>query len=716
MPNFLPRASANPLRLLTCAALAATLAACGGGGGSPGANPNTPVVPPVTTPTTPAVPAEPKLTISLVDSANVAVTALSGGQTAQVRVKLVSDTGAVAVNEVIKFTVDGLVEFTPASGSALTDATGSAAITVKPISTASAGAATITATGVVGGKTATATVNLSVGAAPLTLGTLNFTPVPSGPLPAFSAIALQIPLTSGGLPATSANGLTLSSLCTVDGTATLVAGALSGGVQLATYTNKGCTRSTDVITVTVGNVSKTIELAVGAANIGTIQFVSSDLAGSSIVLKGSGGLGRRESALLTFRVLDQNNTGLAGVNVSFAPATNTGGLSLAPLTATSDANGNVTTTVSSGTIPTPVRVVASANRNGTSIQGLSDSLIISTGLPIQKAMSLSVDSYNIEGWSVDGTVANVTVRLADQYGNPISDDTAVNFVSEGGAIGSSAQGACTTVDGGCTVRLRSQNFRPTNGRVTILAYVQGIENFIDTNGDGMYSCADFTVVGASNGIYRPLVDTCNFGGESFTDQGDPFLDTGLEQIVRGVPANPGSLDGIYEPARGDLPFPYNRSVYSASGNGKWGINYIWRTAEVTFSGSIPTLIRQKCDEATGQCRDWVTSTDGEIGKIVGLHGASCSAQRLTFRLTDVNNNPMPNNTTLGSIDNEKVTAQTISPSTVGSTNAIGGTIHTVVIKPEEQSCAAGSFGIRVTAPLGTSYVFGFSSAPFPPAP
>jgi hypothetical protein len=696
------------LAILACSLL---LAACGGGGGNPGTpvggdggggTPGTP--PPVGT-----TPQDPTLKLLVVDGSGNPVTTLSGGQNATIKATVTTSAGKPAANAIVKFATGDatLIAFTPASGSALTDVNGVAVITVKPASFTAAGAVALSADSVVEAKTATASTNIAVGAAPLTIGKLAFVSPPTGVLPAFSTIALNIPVTSGGQPVSSVTGLTLSSLCVGDGTATLVPGAVANGIQTATYTNNGCLRGRDTLTASVGNSVQTISVDVGSANIGTIQFTASNLSGSSIVLKGSGGLGRSESAQLTFKVVDQHNTGLSGVDVNFSATTTTGGLSVSPAKATTDASGNVTTMVASGTIPTPVRVIAEATRNGVTISGLSDALTVSTGLPIQKSMSMSVDRYNIEGLNFDNETASVTVLMADQYGNPVSDNTTINFVTEGGAVGSSAQGACATVNGGCSVILRSQEFRPTNGRVTVLAYAQGVENFTDTNGDGQYSCTNFVDAnGAVPPTYRPLVDTCVSGGEPFVDMGDAFLDAGKLNKTSGVMPDKDLLDGSYEPANGDLPFPYNHASYTSAGNGKWGLNYIRRSVEITFSGSDAILLRQMCD--INGCRDW-TAADGNPSLIAGVAGANCSAQALNFRLFDVNNNPMPAGTTVTGIDGDKIIPGTVGPNLIASTIAIGGTFHSVVVKPDT-GCAAGSFSVKIMTPRGTGTVYSFKSS------
>jgi hypothetical protein len=367
--------------------------------------------------------------------------------------------------------------------------------------------------------------------------------------------------------------------------------------------------------------------------------------------------------------------------VNFSATTTIGGLTVLPANATTDVNGNVSTTVSSGTIPTPVKVQATATRNGNTIYGLSDNLTISTGLPIQKSMSLSVDIANIEGWSYDGEIANLTARFADQYGNPVSDGTFVNFVTEGGAVASSAQGGCSTVNGACTVQFISQANRPLNGRVTVLAYAQGIEDFVDMNGDGLFS-----------------------SGEPFTDMGDPFLDAGILAPTSGVTPS-GTLDGNYEPANGDKPFPYKGSTYSSTGDGLWGLNYIRSSVELILSGSDAKLIRQFCN--AGVCSDWV-SGNGNPSIIQGIAGTGCSSQQLDFRLTDVNNNPLPINTSVGAGDVDKLALKTFFPDKIVSTNQVGGTIHSVLVTPDA-GCAKGSVSVAVKTPKGNGTVFTFIS-------
>ena len=82
--------------------------------------------------------------------------------------------------------------------------------------------------------------------------------------------------------------------------------------------------------------------------------------------------------------------------------------------------------------------------------------------------------------------------------NPVPDGTAVNFVATAGLV----TGTCTTVNSGCSVTYSSQGTRPVNGRVVILAYLNGEESFIDTNGDNVWQAGE-----SFHGVGRAFVDT-----------------------------------------------------------------------------------------------------------------------------------------------------------------------------------------------------------------
>ena len=176
------------------------------------------------------------------------------------------------------------------------------------------------------------------------------------------------------------------------------------------------------------------------------------------------------------------------------------------MTKSTGADGLVQVTVQSGTIPTPVWVIASTtDSGGKAITTQSVKLSISTGRPAQDRMSLAVESHNIEGLDYDGQAVKVTARLSDRLGNPVPDGTAVNFIASGAQIGAT----CQTEVGACSVDFVSGNPR-LNGRIAILAYALGEESFLDLNSDNLYALA--------------------VEGPNFTDLGNAFLDRCQQRI------------------------------------------------------------------------------------------------------------------------------------------------------------------------------------------
>jgi hypothetical protein len=132
------------------------------------------------------------------------------------------------------------------------------------------------------------------------------------------------------------------------------------------------------------------------------------------------------------------------------------------------------------------------------IAAQSDQLTITTGIPDNDSMSLSMECVNIEGWNLDSVTTKVTVRMSDRYNNPVPDGTAVTLNAEGGQIGGSCLTATTLLNGAgvCSVTFVSTDPRdnPTiatgDGRVSILATAIGEESFVDADSDGIFNNAD----------------------------------------------------------------------------------------------------------------------------------------------------------------------------------------------------------------------------------
>lgn len=120
----------------------------------------------------------PAVTLALTDSATgQTVNTIARGSSARVVATVLDANGAALPNAVVTFSADNLYgAFTPASGTALSDAGGMAAITFNASGTAS-GASTISASVQVDGAVATGTLNYAIGAANSATGSIQFVSV-----------------------------------------------------------------------------------------------------------------------------------------------------------------------------------------------------------------------------------------------------------------------------------------------------------------------------------------------------------------------------------------------------------------------------------------------------------------------------------------------------------------------------------------------------------
>jgi protocatechuate 3,4-dioxygenase beta subunit len=378
------------------------------------------------------------------------------------RATVVDAKGQPVPNTIVTFSVGGsLTTITPSAGTALTNASGVATVTITPkdLLTAQqqAGAAdTVTAVATVNGATVDPVKqSFRLGATSITLSLA----APAGgsiSLNAYDTTPIKVNvLANGSLYTAQPVSVSFSSAC--QGTkATLPSSATTfNGQAQVVYADNGC-GGTDTVTASVqGAPSVTAALNIAAPVAASVKFVSATPSDKSIVIKGAGGNGRSETAILTFQALDTFGKPLPNQLVNFS-VNSTNPVTLQSTSATTGTDGTVTVAVNSGTLPTTFRVSATLPSGQTTI---SDTVTVTTGQPVQAAVSLSTTSYNLEGWAYDNTQAMVTILLADQSGNPVADGTPVVFQADSGAVGTSAIGGCLTTNGGCNVTFRSQNPR-----------------------------------------------------------------------------------------------------------------------------------------------------------------------------------------------------------------------------------------------------------------
>lgn len=647
------------LRLVTAAAVIVHLAGCGGGG-STGAGGST----------TGGTTGSPTMSLTMVDVATqAATTTVSIGSSAEVSAIVLDGAKSPVSGALVSFQVADatLATLKPASGTALTDANGLAKVRVEAASLGSAGATTVSASATVDSattsttttsETATAKLNFSVGAANVALSGMSAN-LPAGTTSLSPYATTSITVNIGGVPATTVVAINFSSTCAAAGKASITATANStNGTATATYADLGCA-ATDTISASVAGTSTTsvLTLPVGAPSAAALQFVSATP--TTIVIKGTGVAGLVESSLVTFKLVDNNNQPIANQSVELSLTTRSGGIVLDSTTSGSvfkqtDASGNVTASVSAGSTPTSVWVIAKyTTAAGIKYSTQSVKLTISTGRPAQDRFSLSIGTFNIEGLYEDGIKTTASVIASDRVGNPVPDGTGISFISSGGQIGTASLGVCTTTKGTCNVEFTSASPRPANGRIAITAYAVGEENFNDANGNNAYD-----------------------SGESFTDLGDIFADS--------------NFDGVWQLGELSVAFANNSFACASSMvasawapsragtcDGVWGSAHVRQGSIIVLSGNHLNITP---------------------GLATGSIGTSCQPVSVDFYAYDENNNPLPAGTKL-EVANlpSKGWKASILPSLVPNTAAIGGSRHTVVFTPDNPCTGVLSFDAKISA-------------------
>ena len=348
-------------------------------------------------------------------------------------------------------------------------------------------------------------------------------------LSAGGSTSLQVSLVDQtGAAYTASTAVTFSSPCVGQNLATITGfGQPTGtstvttttGTATATYVATGCS-GPDVITASAAansqNLTATGTVMVATAAVGSIQFISATP--QTITLKGVGSVGGSATSTVVFRVLDSGGGPRPGATVTFSLTTTVGGVTYTPHSGTTDANGNVQTVVSGGTVAEPVRVIATTTNTTTSatISTESNALTITTGIPTSANISLAVKCWNVEAYGIDGVTVPVTVSMTDRFSNPVPDGTTANFQTTlGGITGSCQTGNAVSGSGACVVQwfsktpysvsgnpqttagnaYQSANYCPTsaagglstcngttNGRSPILVYAIGEESFKDVAG------------------------------------------------------------------------------------------------------------------------------------------------------------------------------------------------------------------------------------------
>jgi hypothetical protein len=375
------------------------------------------------------------------------------------------------------------------------------------------------------------------------------------------------------------------------------------GTASATFQDINCSGNSersDTITASVlidgTALDANLNFTLARQTLASLSFVSAEP--KQIRIKGSGGTGTTESSLVTFLVTSASGQPAAQQTVDFSLDTVIGGLTFSnalandasKATGITNANGLATVRVQAGTVPTPVRVTASAKDADTSevITSQSEQLTVNTGLPQQLGFSLSASQFNPEAASYNGEKVTVTAYASDSFGNPAPNDTTINFTTEGGQI----EPSCLTTNGSCFVTWTSTSPRVSDHRITVLAYALGHETFFDTNGNNIFDDSDGGVITNACLTSLNLATACKGNGmdvetyhnSGFSDLGDAFRDdkeTGSYET--GKPYFNAQGKSAYGPADGKFNGP--QCTGSLCGTGQSSKTYIRKALVMTMSGS-----------------------------------------------------------------------------------------------------------------------------------
>jgi hypothetical protein len=347
----------------------------------------------------------------------------------------------------------------------------------------------------------------------------------------------------------------------------------------------GALQASDQIQAVVTSTGATAALKLDVQSPATSSIAFVQAIPEQIYLSGSG---FAQNSLITFQVNDLAGNPLPNIVVELRLQTGAGGVTMEgrgvesvnpasanPFTATSNALGQVSVRINSGTVPTPVRVNARLAATP-GIATVSSNLSVAVGLPSQLNFSLSQGKKNIEGYNIDGTSNTYQIIAADRSGNPVPAGTSINFVTEGGQIEAIKQTSLVNGIARTAANLVSSDPRPVDGRVTITAYALGEESFIDLNGDNQYT------VGEPFQDLGDIFKDRNFDGV-FDATTDEFIPLAVNNNAACAPITNGLL--TLDPS---IPTVGKLAGEPARCDGKWsgaGQVYVRRAAETVFSTS-----------------------------------------------------------------------------------------------------------------------------------
>ena len=325
--------------------------------------------------------------------------------------------------------------------------------------------------------------------------------------------------------------VTFSSSCITQRNAEVSPVELTGSSAITQYTDIACDES-DYITAEV--TEATNANAIGLKAYATIYIAPQDAGGivpasTDLVILDIDGAGSNTSAEISFIVKNDEGNPLNGESVTFTVSDESGGVYVFPITDTSGAGNNdtgeVKTTIYAGSVPTTVNVYATIDSN-TDLANQSSNIAISAGLPAQKGFNIVLDRYNPEVADWTNITVDVTVYVTDRHAAALTGKV-VTFVAEAGLLDPAR---CTielnteTNRGECKTKWISIGNPTVDNTVAILAYTKGQEDFVDIDGDGLFSMPEEFDADADD---LPEAYLDENGDGSYTT-GEYYVENGIE--------------------------------------------------------------------------------------------------------------------------------------------------------------------------------------------
>lgn len=686
----------------TALTLALTLAGCGGGGTDTVApEPDLGVTQPGTGSGTDGGGTEEPvgaLNISssqLVDADGNSINSI-GLEGAYYEVIVTDDNSQPLANTKVSFSIDaeGIALSQTTSGSTLTNNDGKARIFLKPNAPEVSGAYTITANASNNDNTAINNLTFSVQATNVSLSPLQVTDseLTAGGQTAVTLIASD----TDGNPL---NGILVSLNANCGQLPTQVTSDENGEVAFvykAINTNNTLCSGNVRISANTGSSTQVTNLTVQAPEATSIVYTADELT-LGIQNSGSSATGQVEFTVFS------NRTPLANSEVLLSLEKSPLGLTFGVLgnnqqfRARTDENGRVSVNIYPGSTPGPVEIKATL-ASDSRINALSKGISIASSRVTQDGISLSFGTNALD-WSLDGDETPVVARLVDRNGNQVPDGTVINFTAEGGKVFPSS---CTTSAGACEVTFSTQNPRPGDGRVSLLAVAEGEKAYIDQNENNAWDEGIDTLVHNIGDTFRDDNENGTFEIGEFTypltTQASQVCANNVKQFIQ-------------------LKFPSSSNDVKNAFERSFINNFVSPNKPMTCNSGLDAVVRYERVQLL---------TNGENPEFTLLNinniplqnqVISAADSRVYMRINSggvLNNNPMPSGTTIsgsvtdktdgedsGSCAVEMIGGPAQVPGIVatGSPGDNTGTINTFAL----DDCEAGDFfKISVTSPKGTT--------------